>query len=169
MFEKTLVVVCLLIFICGVKQESNWLCHVFAGYRVDSDWKFAKQDVIWTEKNGSGYGYTLHDAVRIKCWVCHLSSTDVVAWQIRLTFWEPPGCSDFRKKNSSFRLPYQRPSSSAHCARELFSGSNGSASRVDCTRKKIFCLGGAFFLSDVISGGLFRHLGPLCLVLGANR
>jgi len=63
-----------------------------------------------------------------------------------LTLLEPPGFSDFRKKNSSFRLPYQRPSSSANCARELFSGSNGSARLVDCTRKKIFCLGGAGFL-----------------------
>jgi len=44
----------------------------------------------------------------------------------------------FAKKNSSFRLPYQRPSSSADCARELFNGSNGSASLVDCTGKKIF-------------------------------
>ena len=52
----------------------------------------------------------------------------------------------FPQKNSSFRLPYQRPSSSADCARELFNGSNGSASLVDCTRKKIFCLGGVFFL-----------------------
>ena len=57
-----------------------------------------------------------------------------------LTLLEPPGFGDFRKKNSSFPLPYQRPCSSAHCARELFSGSNGSASLVDCTRKKIlFC------------------------------
>jgi len=48
---------------------------------------------------------------------------------------------DFSLKNSSFRLPYQRPSSSADCARELFKGSNGSASLVDCTRKKIFWLG----------------------------
>jgi len=24
-------------------------------------------------------------------------------------------------------------------------------------------------VSDVISGGLLGHLGPLCLVLGANR
>ena len=51
----------------------------------------------------------------------------------------------FSQKNSSFRLPYQPPSSSANCARELFNGSNGSASLVDCTRKKIFCLGGAGF------------------------
>jgi len=44
----------------------------------------------------------------------------------------------FRLKDSSFRLPYQRPSSSADCARELFKDSNGSASLVDCTRKKFF-------------------------------
>ena len=51
------------------------------------------------------------------------------------------GFGDFRIKNNSFRLPYQRPSSSADCARELFNGSNGLASLVDCTRKKIFWLG----------------------------
>jgi len=86
-----------------------------------------------------------------------------------LTLSEPPGLGDFRKKNSSFRLPYQRPSSSAHCARELFKSSNGSASLVDCNRKKIFCLGVRFFLSDVTSGGLFGNLGNLCLTLGVNR
>jgi len=48
---------------------------------------------------------------------------------------------DFGLKNSSFRLPYQCPSSSADCTRELFKGSNGLASLVDCTRKKFlfFC------------------------------
>jgi len=45
---------------------------------------------------------------------------------------------NFGLKNSSFRLPYQRPSYSADCVRELFNGSNGSASLADCTRKKIF-------------------------------
>jgi len=63
-----------------------------------------------------------------------------------LTPWLPLGFSNFHKKNSSFRLPYQHPSSSADCARELFNSSNGSASLVDCTRKKIFCLRGAGFL-----------------------
>jgi len=62
-----------------------------------------------------------------------------------LTLLEPPGFGDFRKKNSSFRLPYQRPSSSADCARELFSGSNGSVSLVNCTRKKFFAWGVRFF------------------------
>ena len=34
-------------------------------------------------------------------------------------------------QNQQFQLPYQHPSSSADCARELFNGSNGSASLVD--------------------------------------
>ena len=50
----------------------------------------------------------------------------------------------FSQKNSSFRWPYQRPSSSTDWARELFNGSNGSTSLVDCTWKK-FCLGDAVF------------------------
>jgi len=46
------------------------------------------------------------------------------------TLWRPfdkytiPG---FQPKTSSFRLPYQRHSSSAECARELFKSSNGPA------------------------------------------
>ena len=54
-------------------------------------------------------------------------------------FWQ------FSQKNSSFLLPYQRLSSSADYARKLFNSSNGSASLVDCTRKKIFAWG-VFFL-----------------------
>jgi len=95
-----------------------------------------------------------------------------VSKAVSLTPWLPLGFSDFRKKNSSFHLPYQRPSSSANCARELFNGSNGSTSLVDCIRKKIFggVVGGCgFFVSDVISGGLLGHLGPLCLALGASH
>jgi len=53
---------------------------------------------------------------------------------------------DFGLNNSSFRLPYRRPSLSADCARELFKGWNGSASLADCTRKNIFWLGVADFL-----------------------
>jgi len=87
-----------------------------------------------------------------------------------LTLRHPGGFSDFHKTNSSFQLPYQHPSSSAGCTRELFNGSNGSASLVHCTQKKIFLLGGAgFFVRDVISEGLLGHHGPLCLALGANR
>jgi len=53
---------------------------------------------------------------------------------------------DFSLNNSSFRLSYQRPSSSVDCAKELFKDSNGLASLVHCTRKTNFLLGGADFL-----------------------
>jgi len=52
----------------------------------------------------------------------------------------------YRPKTSSFQLPYQCYSSSADCARELFKGSNRSASLLVCTRKKIFWLGVVDFL-----------------------
>jgi len=57
---------------------------------------------------------------------------------------------DFGLKNSSFRLPYQCPSSSTDCTRELFNGSNGSASLVDCTRKNFLVQGYGFFVTDII-------------------
>ena len=66
-----------------------------------------------------------------------------------LTLWEPTYDTfvlQFRLKNSCFRLPYQRLSSSVDCARDLFKGSNGSVSLIDCTRKKIFWLGVVDFL-----------------------
>jgi len=51
-----------------------------------------------------------------------------------LTHWEP-GYDILvlwnRPKTSSCQLPYQRPSSSADCARELFKGSNKLASLPD--------------------------------------
>jgi len=52
---------------------------------------------------------------------------------------------DFGPKSSSFWLPYQCPSSSTDYARELFKGSNGSASLVDCTWKKFFGWGVQIF------------------------
>ena len=50
-------------------------------------------------------------------------------WYLVLEFWP---------KTSCFRLPYQCPSSSADCARELFKGSNRLASLLVCTWKKFF-------------------------------
>jgi len=47
----------------------------------------------------------------------------------------------FRPKTNSFRLLYQRHSSSVDSARELFKGSNGSASLLVRTRKKFFGCG----------------------------
>jgi len=69
------------------------------------------------------------------------SLTNLTTTKFSLTPWRLGGFGDFRKKNSSFRLPYQRPSSSTDCARELFNGSKGSASLVDCTQKKNFAWG----------------------------
>jgi len=44
----------------------------------------------------------------------------------------------FQPETSSFRLPYQRHSSSADCAKELSKGRNRSASLLVCTRKNFF-------------------------------
>jgi len=53
---------------------------------------------------------------------------------------------------------------------DLVKVSKDAASLLMCTQKKFFLLGGCrFFVSDVISGGLLGHLGPLCLALGAIR
>jgi len=46
--------------------------------------------------------------------------------------------------------------------------SRDAASLAACTRKNFLVEGCGFFVSDVISGGLLGHLGPLCLVLGAK-
>jgi len=43
-----------------------------------------------------------------------------------------------RPKTSSCQLPHQRHSSSTDCTRELFKGSNGSDSLLDCTQKNFF-------------------------------
>ena len=57
------------------------------------------------------------------------------------TLWEP-GCNIFvlwnQPKTNSCQLPYQRHSSSADCARELFKGSNGLASHLVRTQKTFF-------------------------------
>jgi len=36
-------------------------------------------------------------------------------------------------------------------------------------KKNVFLGWYGFFVSDIISGGLLGHLGPLCPALGANR
>ena len=51
---------------------------------------------------------------------------------------------------------------------DLVEVSKDAASLIVCTIKKILLGGCGFFVSDVISGGLLGHLGPLCLALGAN-
>jgi len=51
-------------------------------------------------------------------------------------------------------------------AANLVKSSKNAASLVACTRKKIFCLGYGFFVSDVISGGLLGHHWPTSPGLG---
>jgi len=78
-----------------------------------------------------------------------------------------PGFS--KKKNASTHVALRGNFSSLVCSTGLVKVSKDAASLLVCTRKKIFCLGDAGFLSEVISGRLLGHLGPLCLALGANR
>jgi len=67
-----------------------------------------------------------------------------IPWGDNKALWEPE--YDIfvlwnQPKTSSCKLPYQRPSSSADCARELFKGSNELDSLLVCTRKKLFIWG----------------------------
>ena len=80
------------------------------------------------------YNWTVHSYVFLDEEFIFPLNTLAYGW-----FWR------FSQKKSSFRLPYQCPSSSADCARELFNGSNGSASLVDCTQKKNFARGVRLF------------------------
>ena len=52
---------------------------------------------------------------------------------------------------------------------DLVEASKDAASLLVCTQKKFLLGGCGFIVSDIISGGLLGHLGPLCLALGANR
>ena len=54
---------CLLdLYLRGVKQESDFLCHVGTGSGRDSDWKLANQVWIPTKKNQSPDTSTMHTA-----------------------------------------------------------------------------------------------------------
>ena len=56
------------------------------------------------------------------------------------------------------------------CSTDPVKVSTDAASLLVCIKKKIFLLGGCrLSVSDVVSGGLLGHLGPICLALGANR
>ena len=51
---------------------------------------------------------------------------------------------------------------------DLFEVSKNAASLVVCTQKNFLVGGADFFVSDVIIGELFGHLGQFHLALGAN-
>ena len=70
----------------------------------------------------------------MKFTVLTTSSTPLKLWELGyviFVLWNWP-------KTSSCQLPYQRPSCSANCAKELFKGSNESASLLDCTQKNFW-------------------------------
>jgi len=66
-------------------------------------------------------------------------------------------------------MALRKCNSGAKSGKELFKGSKDLASVLVCTRKKIFGWGLWIFVSDIISGGLLGHLGPLHLALGPNH
>jgi len=95
-----------------------------------------------------------------------------VSLKFSLTLWEP-GYDIFvlwnRPKTSSCQLPYQQPSSSTDCDRELFKGSNGSASLLVCTRKKIICWGLRIFCEWRHKWSSFWPFWLMLPGLGPNR
>jgi len=72
-------------------------------------------------------------------------------------------------KYSSFWLPYQRPSSSADCAKKVFKGSNQLTSLVDCTQTNFLVGGCGFFVNDVISEVVLGSLWLMLPGLGPNH
>jgi len=52
---------------------------------------------------------------------------------------------------------------------DVVEASKDATSLLVCTQKNFLLRGCGLFVSDVRSGGLLGHLGPLCLALGANR
>jgi len=85
---------------------------------------------------------------------------------ISLILWHPGAFQDFRK-NTETHVALCRNFSRSVSATDLVKASNNVASLLVCTRKNFFGCG--FFVSDIISGRVLGHLGPLCLALGANR
>jgi len=53
--------------------------------------------------------------------------------------------------------------------RDMVKGSKDAASLLACTRKNFFAWECGYFVSDIISGRLLGHFGPLCLALGARN
>jgi len=86
-----------------------------------------------------------------------------------LTLWCLAGIRDSCAKTTGSHMGLRKRNSGVESGRELFKGSKDLASHLVCTQKKFFAWGYGFFVSNVISGGLFDHFGPLHLALGPNR
>ena len=90
--------------------------------------------------------------------------------QCFLTLWRPAGFGDFSEKKRldacGFAQEFLQSGMLYRPGISLKRRGKSSSPHL----KKNFLLGGCgFFVSDVISRGLFGHLVPLCLALGANR
>jgi len=102
---------------------------------------------------------------------CHLLLMCVLhVVKVKVTLWRPAAFGDFRKKKRlnarGFVQEYLRSCLGYGPGRNVKRRSKSSSLH----SKKKFLVGGCgFFVSDIISGGLLGHLGPLCLALGANR
>jgi len=84
-----------------------------------------------------------------------------------VNFWHPAAFRDFRK-NAETHVALCGNFSGPVCSTDPVKVSKDAASLLVGTRKKNFAWGCGFFVSDVKSGGLFGHLGQLCLAVGAN-
>jgi len=86
-----------------------------------------------------------------------------------LTLWRPAAFGDFCEKNPETHVALCGNFSCPVSATDPVKSLKDTASLVACTRKKFFGWGLWIFVSDVISGGLLGHIGPLHLALGSNR
>ena len=80
----------------------------------------------------------------------------------------PGWIQGFSEKNAWTHLALHRNISAPVRVTDLVKASKDMASLLVYTRKKFFAWGCRFFMSDIISGRLLGHRGPLCLALGAN-
>jgi len=100
-------------------------------------------------------------------WPHNLSQNGLKPTQ--LTLWHPAAFGDFHKKNTETHVAFRTNFSGPVSATNPVKSSKGAVSLADYTQKTFFAWGYAFFVSDVISGGLLGHLGQLHLALGSNR
>jgi len=107
--------------------------------------------LLIAEVQNAGVGLVLH----MCCWKNGMVYFPSTLWEPVYEYIIPgfqPKSSSF--KSSSFQLPYRRHSSSTDCARDLFKGSNRSASLLVSTWKIFFWLGVADFLWVMSAGNV---------------
>jgi len=85
-----------------------------------------------------------------------------------LTLWHLAAFGDFHEKNTETHVALRGNFSSPVSATNPVKVSKYAANLVACTRKNFVVKGYGFFVSDIISGELVGHLGPLHLALSSN-